>query len=40
MSKIQYPAHKYPTMDPNMRQINPAHTLTAYFFKIHNDIIL
>jgi hypothetical protein len=38
--KVHYVVHKNPTMDPFLSQMNPAHNLTTYNFKISSNVIL
>jgi hypothetical protein len=38
----QYPnyTHKSPPLDTTLKHVNPVHTATSYFFRIHFNIIL
>ena len=38
--KVQYRIHNYPSPLPTMSQLDPVHTPTSYFLKIHLNIIL
>jgi hypothetical protein len=36
---LHYHAHKSPRLEPTASQLNPVHTLTLHFFKIHFNVI-
>ena len=38
--KVHYRTHKYLTPVPTMSQVDPFHTITSHFLKIHLNIIL
>jgi len=38
-SKVKYCLYRSPPLDPILSHLNPVHTFTFYFFKIHFKII-